>query len=57
MTKFVCLECRYIYNPEKGDPKGGIPAGTPFDKIPRTWRCPECGISIQKKGVFRQWND
>jgi rubredoxin len=32
-----------IYNPAVGDPDSGIAAGTPFEAIPDTWRCPICG--------------
>jgi rubredoxin len=54
MGRYQCLECAYIYDPAKGDPAQGIPPGTPFEKLPTTWRCPECKISIQKHGVFRK---
>jgi rubredoxin len=53
MICYVCLECHYIYDPVKGDPKNGIPPGTPWDKVPDTWRCPECKILKAKKGVFK----
>jgi len=53
MQCYQCLECAYIYDPAKGDPTQNIPPGTPFEKLPPTWRCPECKISIQKHGVFR----
>lgn len=26
-----------------GDPDNGVPAGTPWEKVPDTWVCPECG--------------
>lgn len=35
--------CGYIYNPDKGDRKGKIPAGTSFTDLPDEWRCPICG--------------
>jgi len=57
MHCYQCLECAYIYDPAKGDPKHGIPPGTPFEKLPPTWRCPECNISIQKHGVFKRLDD
>ncbi|MBP5771328.1 MAG: rubredoxin [Bacteroidaceae bacterium] len=41
MAKFKC-PCKYIYNPEVGDPKQGISPGTPFKVLPETWRCPRC---------------
>jgi rubredoxin len=51
--RYQCLECAYTYNPEKGDPSQGIGPGTPFERLPETWRCPECHVSIRKRGVFR----
>lgn len=55
--RWVCLECHYIYDLAKGDPKNGIPAGTPWEKVPDTWRCPECKILKVKKGVFKRLED
>ncbi|HPI91613.1 MAG TPA: rubredoxin [Deltaproteobacteria bacterium] len=43
MQKYVCGVCGYVYDPEKGDPEGSIPAGTPFEKLPDDWTCPVCG--------------
>jgi rubredoxin len=43
-----------MYDPEKGDPKQGIPPGTPFEKLPQTWQCPECKIYITKHGLFKR---
>ena len=43
MKKYQCNICGYIYDPEKGDPEGGVPAGTPFDRLPDDWVCPVCG--------------
>jgi rubredoxin len=57
MDRYQCLECAYIYDPAKGDPTQKIPPGTPFEKLPLTWRCPECRISIRKQGVFRRIDD
>ena len=56
-ARWVCLECHYIYDPEKGDPKAGIPPGTPFEDLPETWRCPECKILKVKKGVFKRLDE
>jgi len=36
--------CGYTYDPEVGDPGGGIAPGTPFEDIPDDWVCPECGV-------------
>jgi rubredoxin len=51
MAKYKCTVCGYIYDPEKGDPKGNIPPGTPFEELPDTWVCPVCGWF---KNKFRQ---
>jgi flavin reductase (DIM6/NTAB) family NADH-FMN oxidoreductase RutF/rubredoxin len=45
MAKYKCLVCGYIYDPELGDPDGGIGPGTPFEQIPDGWVCPVCGAS------------
>ena len=45
MKKYVCNTCGYIYDPAKGDPDNGVAPGTPFEKLPDTWVCPECGVS------------
>jgi rubredoxin len=47
--RFECRACGYKYNPNKGDPKNRIIAGTPFTVIPLTWKCPSCGA---KKSTF-----
>ncbi len=43
MEKWRCVVCGYIYDPEVGDPDGGVAPGTPFEKIPDDWVCPVCG--------------
>ena len=45
MKKYVCDVCGYIYDPELGDPDGGIAPGTAFEDIPDDWVCPLCGVS------------
>jgi rubredoxin len=49
MKKYKCAKCGWIYDPATGDTKGGIPAGTPFEKLPSNWKCPICG---QPKSMF-----
>ena len=44
VEKYVCEVCGYVYDPELGDPDGGIDPGTSFDDIPDDWVCPECGV-------------
>ena len=45
MDKYLCEPCGYIYDPEVGDPDGGIAPGTAFEDIPDDWVCPVCGAS------------
>lgn len=45
MKKYVCAVCGYVYDPAAGDPDNGVPAGTPFEKLPEDWVCPVCGAS------------
>lgn len=44
MKKYVCNICGYVYDPEMGDPDGGIEPGTTFEDIPDDWVCPVCGV-------------
>lgn len=44
MQKYRCQVCDWIYDPEIGDPEGGIAPGTPFEDIPNDWVCPLCGV-------------
>ena len=46
--KYVCSICGYVYDPEKGDPDHGIPAGTAFEDLPEDWRCPRCRQGKEK---------
>jgi rubredoxin len=43
MQKYICMICTYEYDPEKGDPEGGVAPGTPFEEVVDTWVCPTCG--------------
>jgi rubredoxin len=51
MAKYECTVCGYIYDPELGDPDGGVAPGTPFAEIPDDWVCPVCGA---EKSEFKQ---
>jgi len=48
MDKYECGVCGYVYDPEKGDPVGGIEPGTPFENIPDDWVCPVCGAGKEE---------
>ena len=53
MAKYECTVCGYIYDPELGDPDGGITPGTPFEELPDDWECPVCGAAkdeFEKEG-------
>jgi flavin reductase (DIM6/NTAB) family NADH-FMN oxidoreductase RutF/rubredoxin len=45
MVKYECSVCGWIYDPEIGDPEGGIDPGTPFEALPDDWVCPTCGVT------------
>ncbi len=51
MDKWECTACGYVYDPQKGDPAHGVPPGTPFEKLPADWSCPECGA---EKNLFEK---
>lgn len=40
--KWKCTVCGYVYDPEKGDEKHGIPAGTAWENLPDDWKCARC---------------
>jgi rubredoxin len=43
--KYQCTICGYIYDPDIGDLSSGIAPGTPFEKLPDSWTCPQCGAT------------
>jgi rubredoxin len=43
MKKYKCTMCDYVYDPEQGDPDGGIAPETAFEDLPEDWLCPVCG--------------
>lgn len=43
MKQWMCANCGWIYDQALGDPDSGIPAGTPWDEVPESWTCPDCG--------------
>ena len=48
MTKWRCIPCDYIYDPEIGDAEGGIDPGTEFEALPDDWICPVCGVGKEE---------
>jgi rubredoxin len=45
MRKYQCAMCGHVYDPAEGDPASGITPGTPFEELPDTWCCPDCGAA------------
>lgn len=54
MTKYICTACDWIYDPEVGDPDGGIEPGVAFEDLPDDWVCPDCGVD---KDMFEPLED
>ncbi len=60
--KYICELCGTVYDEDAGNIKRGIPAGTPFEKLPVHYHCPGCGcekeaftpVSDQKPIPLRQ---
>lgn len=50
MKVWQCIVCGYVYDESQGDPDHGLPPGTPWERVPEDWECPECGLS---KADFR----
>ena len=48
MKKYRCKKCKWVYDPEFGDIKGGIPANTAFEDLPADWVCPVCKAERSK---------
>ena len=43
MDAYECATCGFLYDPRRGAPESGIPAGTPFCELPADFVCPVCG--------------
>ena len=54
MKKYICTVCDWVYDPEVGDPEGGIAPGTAFEDIPEDWVCPVCGVGKEDFQVDRK---
>jgi len=42
---WTCGVCGYSYDPQFGDPVGGVDPGTLFEDLPDDWVCPVCGAA------------
>ncbi len=43
MKAWMCVICGYVYEEARGDPDGGVAPGTPWEAVPDSWVCPDCG--------------
>lgn len=41
---YACPHCGHRYNEQRGEPREGFAPGTPWEHIPDTWQCPDCGV-------------
>ena len=55
MKKYICTVCDWVYDPEIGDPEGGIEPGTAFEDIPEDWVCPVCGVGKDDFELLEEW--
>ncbi|GAA0740113.1 rubredoxin [Clostridium oceanicum] len=51
MEIYICNECGYIYNPNKGDTDNGIKPNTPFEELPHDWFCPICSKTKENESL------
>ncbi len=51
MYQCQTTNCGCIYDPERGDRRGKVPKGVPFEDLSAEWKCPVCGAS---KKAFKQ---
>ncbi len=54
MSKWRCVPCDYVYDPEAGDPGCNVPPGTAWEDLPDDWRCPVCAAG---KEHFEEFKD
>jgi rubredoxin len=52
MEKYRCVICGYLYDPEEGDPQGGIDPGVPFNDLPFDYICPVCGAGKEEFVIY-----
>lgn len=47
MWQCQTTNCGYVYDPDRGDKRKKIPAGTKLEELPKDWKCPVCGAGIK----------
>ncbi len=43
MKSWICLNCGFLYDEQRGLPEHGIAPGTAWVDVPEDWLCPDCG--------------
>lgn len=43
--RWRCLLCSFVYDEAQGLPEEGIAPGTPWEDVPQTWSCADCGAT------------
>ena len=46
--RYECGVCWTVYDPAAGDPEWQVEPGTPFDRLPEHWSCPNCAAERSK---------
>ena len=44
MWRCQMVNCGYVYDPDRGDKRRKVAAGTKFEDLPEDWVCPVCGM-------------
>ncbi len=42
MYRCQVANCGFVYDPDRGDKRRKIPAGTKFEDLAEDWNCPVC---------------
>ena len=50
MKKYEREVSAYVYDPELGDPDGGIAPCTAWEDLPEDWVCPLCAVGKSSFG-------
>jgi rubredoxin len=45
LLRYKCKLCGYIYDPKVGEIRSKIEAGTEFEDLLESWKCPSCGAA------------
>jgi rubredoxin-NAD+ reductase len=54
MTKWMCVNCGYVYDETLGDPANGLAPGTRWEDVPNEWICPDCGMAKSEFEMVEQ---